>query len=326
MTIQPPPQGSKGGLWRALRRPSAKYSLLTILAGFFSGIIFWGGFNTGMEATNTLDFCISCHEMRNTVYQEYRQIIHFTNRSGVRAVCSDCHVPKDWTHKLIRKVQASGELYGKLMGTISTPEKFEAKRLTLARREWARMKGADSRECRNCHSRDRCLCARRRRRRCRRNRDTRLEQGSREDHHRVLPGRFAHRVDHQGHRARWREEVAQGRDLRRMPRGRNGRHGQEDGHGPEDRAPADQGQGRFDPGHGAGGPRRQQSLPALHLEAPGGRRREDGQGQRDQARRDARGQQDGARQPLGLLGGLPPGYAHHARRQGRQPDQVYGRR
>jgi cytochrome c-type protein NapC len=38
------------------------------------------------------------------------------------------------------------------MGTISTPEKFEAKRLELATHEWARMKASDSRECRNCHS------------------------------------------------------------------------------------------------------------------------------------------------------------------------------
>lgn len=107
-----------------------------------------------MEATNTLTFCISCHEMEDTVYQEYKTTIHFSNRSGVRAVCSDCHVPKDWTHKIVRKVQASRELYGKVMGTIDTPEKFEAKRLTLARSEWARMKASDSRECRNCHSFD----------------------------------------------------------------------------------------------------------------------------------------------------------------------------
>ncbi|HNQ57790.1 MAG TPA: Denitrification system component NirT, partial [Candidatus Desulfobacillus denitrificans] len=38
------------GCWSALRRPSAKYSLLTLLAvGFVSGIVFWGGFNTAME-------------------------------------------------------------------------------------------------------------------------------------------------------------------------------------------------------------------------------------------------------------------------------------
>ena len=146
---------AKQGWWAKLRSPSVKFSLLTLLGGgFIAGILFWGGFNTGMEATNTLPFCISCHEMRNTVYQEYKQTIHYSNRTGVRAVCSDCHVPKDWTHKIVRKVQASKELYGKVMGTIDTVEKFEAKRLTLARREWARMKASDSRECRNCHTFD----------------------------------------------------------------------------------------------------------------------------------------------------------------------------
>jgi len=142
-----------GGFLAFLRRPSAKYSLLTLLSvGFVGGILFWGGFNTAMEATNTLDFCISCHEMRDNVYQEYKQTIHYTNRTGVRAVCSDCHVPKDWVHKMARKIQASQEVWGKIIGTIDTPEKFEAKRLELAQHEWARMKKAESRECRNCHS------------------------------------------------------------------------------------------------------------------------------------------------------------------------------
>jgi cytochrome c-type protein NapC len=146
---------AKKGWWARLRSPTARYSVLTLLGGgFVAGILFWGGFNTGMEATNTLEFCISCHEMRDNVYQEYKQTVHYSNRTGVRAVCSDCHVPKDWTHKIVRKVQASKELYGKLVGTIDTKEKFEAKRLQLARNEWKRMKASDSRECRNCHSFD----------------------------------------------------------------------------------------------------------------------------------------------------------------------------
>ena len=141
--------------WRALRRPSVKWSVLTLLLiGFFGGIIFWGGFNTGMEATNRLEFCISCHEMRDNVYQEYKQTIHYSNRSGVRAICSDCHVPHDWTPKIIRKIQASRELWGKVTGYIDTKEKFEAHRMEMATREWARMKSVDSRECRNCHSFD----------------------------------------------------------------------------------------------------------------------------------------------------------------------------
>ena len=142
-------------IWQTLKKPSAKYSLLAISSiSFVSGIIFWGGLNTGMEMTNTLEFCITCHEMRDTVYKEYKETIHYSNRTGVRAICSDCHVPKDWVHKVIRKSQASFEVWGKITGTIDTPEKFEAKRMQLATHEWERMKGSNSRECRNCHNFD----------------------------------------------------------------------------------------------------------------------------------------------------------------------------
>lgn len=119
---------------------------------FIMGIIFWGGFNTAMEATNTMEFCISCHEMEENVYQEYKPSIHHSNRSGVRATCSDCHVPKPWIHKMVRKVKASNEVWHKILGTINTPEKFDNKRLTLAKNVWKEMKKTDSRECRNCHN------------------------------------------------------------------------------------------------------------------------------------------------------------------------------
>lgn len=115
------------------------------------GVIFWGGFNTAMEATNTLEFCISCHEMEENVYQEYNKTIHYTNRAGVRATCSDCHVPRPWVHKVVRKIQASNEVLHKILGTIDTPEKFDNKRLQLAQNVWRTMKETDSRECRNCH-------------------------------------------------------------------------------------------------------------------------------------------------------------------------------
>ena len=115
------------------------------------GVIFWGGFNTAMEVTNTLDFCISCHEMEENVYREYTKTVHYTNRSGVRATCSDCHVPDPWIHKVVRKVKASNEVLHKVLGSIDTPEKFDAKRLQLAKNVWKGMKATDSRECRNCH-------------------------------------------------------------------------------------------------------------------------------------------------------------------------------
>lgn len=124
----------------------------TLLAGIVLGILFWGGFNWALELTNTEAFCISCHEMEENVYQELQETVHYTNRTGVRATCPDCHVPREWIHKIVRKIKASNELYHKALGTIDTPEKFEDKRLELAMNEWKRMKATDSRECRNCHN------------------------------------------------------------------------------------------------------------------------------------------------------------------------------
>ena len=138
--------------WRTIRRPSVHFTLgLLTLGGFVAGIVFWGAFNTALELTNTEAFCTGCHEMRDNVFAELKGTIHFTNRSGVRAKCSDCHVPHDWTDKIARKMQASKEVWAKVFGVIDTRDKFVAKRLELARHEWARFKANDSLECRNCH-------------------------------------------------------------------------------------------------------------------------------------------------------------------------------
>ena len=140
-------------LWNWFWSPTTRFSWGVILiAGGLAGIIFWGGFNTFMEYTNTMHFCVSCHEMSSKPYEEYKKTAHFRSASGVRAICSDCHVPKDWAPKLIRKIQATNELYHKIAGTIDTPEKFEARRLEMAKRVWASMEASNSRECRNCHS------------------------------------------------------------------------------------------------------------------------------------------------------------------------------
>ena len=140
-------------IWGVLRRPSSVFSLgALVLAGFVAGIIFWGAFNTALELTNTEGFCTSCHEMRSNVFEELKTTVHYTNRSGVRAHCPDCHVPHNWTDKIARKMQASKEVWGWLFGTIDTREEFVEHRLVLAMHEWARMKANDSLECRNCHS------------------------------------------------------------------------------------------------------------------------------------------------------------------------------
>lgn len=139
-------------LW-VLFQPSRHYSIAFLtVGGFVAGVVFWGGFNTALELTNTETFCVGCHEMRDNVFQELKPTIHYSNRSGVRATCPDCHVPHDWTDKIARKMQASKEVWGTVFGTINTREKFLEKRLELAKHEWARLKANDSLECRNCHA------------------------------------------------------------------------------------------------------------------------------------------------------------------------------
>ncbi len=138
--------------WRVLWKPSTAISLATLLvAGFLGGIAFWGGFHWAVELTNTEAFCISCHEMRDNPYPDLEKTVHFSNRTGIRAICSDCHVPKEWVYKIARKIAATKELFGHLIGRVDTPEKFEAHRLTMAVAVWQGMKATDSRECRNCH-------------------------------------------------------------------------------------------------------------------------------------------------------------------------------
>jgi len=139
--------------WRWFWGPTSRFGWGAILiGGFLGGRRFIKKIKAFMDYTNTLSFCTSCHEMRQFVFEDYKETVHYKNASGVRVVCSDCHVPRDWGRKLIRKIEASTEVYHKLMGTIATQQKFDDKKLELAERVWETMEASDSRECRNCHS------------------------------------------------------------------------------------------------------------------------------------------------------------------------------
>lgn len=148
---EPTQAKGSGRFLQALRNPFCRCSLLTLLGLLvLAGLI--GGFTTSLEATNSIGFCTSCHDMSYN-FEEYKKTIHYSNRSGVRAVCSDCHVPKkNWFSEMYRKIEASHDVWAELVGTIDTREKFDANRLAMAKREWARMKESDSIGCRNCHS------------------------------------------------------------------------------------------------------------------------------------------------------------------------------
>ncbi len=140
-------------LWKWFWSPTSKYGWGAILiVGGLMGMIVLGSFNSVMDKFNTLNFCISCHEMEQLVFKEYKKTIHYSNRTGVRVTCADCHVPRNWWPKLWRKTQAINELFHKFIGSIDSREKFEAKRLELAEHVWSYMESVDCRECRECHS------------------------------------------------------------------------------------------------------------------------------------------------------------------------------
>lgn len=142
-------------IWGALRQPAARMSAgALLLIGVIAGGLSWAGFNAALDYTNTTEFCVSCHSMDQLVHQEFKESPHYLNASGVRIGCSDCHVPRPLGLKLVRKLQASNDVWHTILGTVDTPEKFEAKRLEMAERVWKQMTENNSRECRNCHSYD----------------------------------------------------------------------------------------------------------------------------------------------------------------------------
>ncbi len=121
------------------------------VVSLFAAVLLVIGGAAGLAWTSTETFCIGCHEMRDNVYAEYKDTIHDRNRTGVRAICTDCHVPREPGPLIMRKMRATFEVWGHLTGVIDTKEKFEAHRSVLAQRVWKRMKETDSHECRNCH-------------------------------------------------------------------------------------------------------------------------------------------------------------------------------
>ena len=127
--------------------------------GIAIGVIGVLVFNASLEATATEEFCISCHEMEANPYASIRKTSHFSNVSGVRPTCPDCHVPQEFLPKIMHKIKASREVWGTLTGIIDTPEKYRAHAPTMKQREIERLRANDSRECRNCHDTGQWLTA-----------------------------------------------------------------------------------------------------------------------------------------------------------------------
>jgi cytochrome c-type protein NapC len=148
----------KPSLWARVWRPPASRWLLGIPFGayvvFVAGAVFVIGSQVAIHATGSEQFCTTaCHSMEAFTAPEWQDSPHYENASGVRATCSDCHIPHEYPLKIWAKAKAGiKDAYHELKGTIGTREKYNEHRARMAEEVWAYMKATDSRECRNCHS------------------------------------------------------------------------------------------------------------------------------------------------------------------------------
>jgi cytochrome c-type protein NapC len=143
------------GSWiKAFRSPSARWSLGALVAiGVAVGAIAVPAFVVVVEATSTDEFCLECHARNIGLEMAGRP--HNDNFIGYRVSCADCHIPRAFVPKMIVKTQTGiKDLYKEMLGTIDTPEKFEAHRMQLAIATWKHMNENDSRECRFCHDQE----------------------------------------------------------------------------------------------------------------------------------------------------------------------------
>ena len=134
--------------------PSARWSVFALLlVGLVIGAVSVVGTQVAVAITGSDEFCgNACHSHAKFVYPEHKLSGHYTNRTGVRATCSDCHVPHSYPAKLIYKARAGiTDAYAEMRGVISTQEKFDKERWRLANIVWDEMRENNSANCRSCH-------------------------------------------------------------------------------------------------------------------------------------------------------------------------------
>jgi nitrate/TMAO reductase-like tetraheme cytochrome c subunit len=140
--------------FRWLFSPSARLSVIALL---LIGLVLGAGAvistQVAVAMTGTNEFCgTACHSHAKFVYPEHKESLHYSNRTGVRATCGDCHIPHDYPAKLLYKANAGiRDAFAEFGGVISTQEKFEKERWRMANHVWDEMRANNSANCRTCH-------------------------------------------------------------------------------------------------------------------------------------------------------------------------------
>lgn len=140
--------------FRWLFTPSARWSLFTLLlVGGVVGAVGVIGTQVMVHVTGTDEFCgTACHSHEKFVYPDHKLSAHYSNRTGVRAACVDCHLPHSYPAKLFAKASAGiKDGLAEMRGTIATQEKFERERWRMANEVWEQMRADNSASCRHCH-------------------------------------------------------------------------------------------------------------------------------------------------------------------------------
>ncbi|MDG2915897.1 NapC/NirT family cytochrome c [Bisgaard Taxon 10/6] len=110
------------------------------------------GVQKTLKATNSTEFCVSCHSMAHPK-AEWEGSAHFSNAQGIRADCADCHVPQEnGLHYLKAKFIALKDLWYTVTDKLPDKQAYEQHRAEMAKTVWEEMKANDSETCRSCHS------------------------------------------------------------------------------------------------------------------------------------------------------------------------------
>jgi len=130
----------------------SKKKLIGVLAiGAFIGSAALFATQKTLQYTSTDEFCTSCHSL-SVPTEEWKGTLHYSNATGIRAGCQDCHIPHEGLEYLTTKIGGLKDVYSELMGTIPDAAAFEQHRARLAQNVWDKFEANDSVTCRSCHN------------------------------------------------------------------------------------------------------------------------------------------------------------------------------